>query len=146
MMCFQRDGTEAVPGCNGEGDEGSDYCIVPPPNMLMLLGNNGKPEEVFPLGLCKGDCDDDDECDDGLICLQLSKSQQVDGCVGESERRNDYCVPDTQTNVISQKSNVDGYSVKKTEPSEVPQSSSAILKMPTMVVGLLVILWCGWSS
>ena len=26
LTCFQRDGKEAVPGCNGEGDSGSDYC------------------------------------------------------------------------------------------------------------------------
>lgn len=29
---------------------------------LKYDGNNGTPEGVFPLGLCRGDCDTDDEC------------------------------------------------------------------------------------
>ena len=31
LMCFQRDGTELVPGCNGPGRSSRDYCYDPNP-------------------------------------------------------------------------------------------------------------------
>ena len=31
LTCFQRDGTEAVPGCSGSGNSGWDYCVSPAP-------------------------------------------------------------------------------------------------------------------
>ena len=69
----------------------TDYCILPPvatfmpvttpapvsgtitarptarptqnqsPKMVRVVGDNGPPSNVFPLGICEGDCDDDDD-------------------------------------------------------------------------------------
>ena len=47
-----------MPGCEGAGQSGYDYCIEgrATENTLMVNGNNGVPAEHFPLGLCEGDC------------------------------------------------------------------------------------------
>ena len=36
---------------------------------LQYDGNNGIPEAVFPLGLCRGDCDTDKECGVSILLL-----------------------------------------------------------------------------
>nr|CAA67702.1 alpha 2 frustulin [Cylindrotheca fusiformis] len=48
----------------------------------------------FPLGLCEGDCDDDPDCEDGLICFQRDANESVPGCSGGSSDRSrtDYCI------------------------------------------------------
>ena len=38
---------------------------------LQYDGNNGIPEAVFPLGLCRGDCDTDKECGVSIVLLNL---------------------------------------------------------------------------
>jgi len=81
LVCKQRAGNEPVPGCSGNATDYSDYCIVP---------------EVIQsetLGLCRGDCDSDSECDKGLICLQRDSGQPVPGCKNlDLNNANDYCV------------------------------------------------------
>ena len=75
MVCFERDGTESVPGCTGLGEAAKDYCYyaspVPNPapspveqssNELVMMGDNGSPSSAFPLGECEGDCDYDSQC------------------------------------------------------------------------------------
>eukprot|EP00980_Cylindrotheca_fusiformis_P000758 scaffold175_cov153-Cylindrotheca_fusiformis.AAC.10 len=49
----------------------------------------------FPLGLCEGDCDDDPDCEDGLVCFQRDENESVPGCSGGSSdsSRTDYCIP-----------------------------------------------------
>ena len=59
LICEERIGDEEVEGCDGLGRSGTNYCRQP---SLETLGNNGSPAEVFPLGLCAGDCDIDEEC------------------------------------------------------------------------------------
>jgi len=54
------------------------------------MGNNDKTSGVFPLGECQGDCDNDDECQDGLICMQRSGDEPVPGCSGGTTGW-DYC-------------------------------------------------------
>mmetsp|Transcript_3045 Transcript_3045/g.7177 ORF Transcript_3045/g.7177 Transcript_3045/m.7177 type:complete len:502 (+) Transcript_3045:209-1714(+) len=51
------------------------------------------PEEVFPLGLCAGDCDRDADCAEGLVCYQRGANDPVPYCYdGENDAsRNDYC-------------------------------------------------------
>lgn len=46
-----------------------------------------------------GDCDDDDDCDVGLVCFQRSRGDAVPGCdEGESETsQTDFCVPEGAT-------------------------------------------------
>jgi hypothetical protein len=59
-----------VPGCEGkrENSHGNpiDYCYDPSREEeeedlphLDFIGQDGHPEDVFPLGLCEGDCDND---------------------------------------------------------------------------------------
>ena len=52
LKCFKRDGTEAVPGCEGSGVSGKDYCFEVLPGWLMKMGNDGLPEDAFPLARC----------------------------------------------------------------------------------------------
>eukprot|EP00986_Skeletonema_menzelii_P005901 scaffold2216_cov154-Skeletonema_menzelii.AAC.1 len=59
------------------------------------IGNNDSPNNILPLTECKGDCDNDQECDQGLVCYQRYGSYEaVPGCVGREEvqREMDYCV------------------------------------------------------
>ena len=98
LKCFQRSGTEAVPGCEGSGVSGKDYCFEVPVAYLWEMGNDGLPEDAFPLGLCQGDCDSDDECQEGLVCMQRSADEVVPGCDGAGETGTDYCIADTSTN------------------------------------------------
>ena len=92
ILCYKRRGVEKVPGCLGTGVEGKDYCAYRnPSNYLLYVGNNGEPSDVFPLGLCQGDCDNDGECAGGLECFQRSDQTPVPGCVGKGADRADYC-------------------------------------------------------
>ena len=54
------------------------------PRPLERVGNNGSPPEAFPLGPCEGDCDSDDECQDGLYCYSRSfgTDGMPDSCTG----------------------------------------------------------------
>ena len=49
---------------------------------------------TFPLGLCEGDCDTDEDCQDGLVCFQRNEFESVPGCIGgeENESKTDYCI------------------------------------------------------
>lgn len=96
-MCFQRDGGEAVPGCDGEDASGTDYCFHRAANYLFRMGNNGDPVENFPLGACDGDCDNDSECAEGLKCFSRNADEVVPGCVGPGRSADDYCFDHTLT-------------------------------------------------
>jgi hypothetical protein len=47
--------------------------------------------EAFPLGECQGDCDNDDECQGTLVCMQREGGEIVPGCNGTDTTRTDYC-------------------------------------------------------
>lgn len=51
------------------------------------------PEELFPLGLCAGDCDTNADCAEGLICYQRGENDKVPYCYGgqNDDSSNDYC-------------------------------------------------------
>ena len=93
LKCFQRNGLESVPGCEGEGENGKDYCFEVPVSYLWEMGNNGSPSDAFPLAVCQGDCDNDNECQDGLICMQRNGNEEVPGCAGTAKKYTDYCIP-----------------------------------------------------
>lgn len=59
---------------------------------LAVVGNNGSPSHVFPLGECLGDCDTDEDCEGDLICFQRDEGEPVPGCYGQYESNWDYCV------------------------------------------------------
>jgi hypothetical protein len=56
----------------GDGSSNSDYCFV-------------------PLEICEGDCRDDYDCENGLVCLQPSSSNADPGC-NISEDVTDFCL------------------------------------------------------
>ena len=58
---------------------------------LSIVGNGGNPASAFPLGLCQGDCDNDDECEGTLRCFQRNEYVPVTGCDGEGLASMDYC-------------------------------------------------------
>mmetsp|Transcript_25296 Transcript_25296/g.50648 ORF Transcript_25296/g.50648 Transcript_25296/m.50648 type:complete len:889 (+) Transcript_25296:36-2702(+) len=92
LVCFQRSGTEVVPGCTGTATSGADFCAVrATQNTVWLKGDNGSPSANFPLGLCEGDCDSDANCQPGLICKQRTGTEPIPNCIGVPEPGEDYC-------------------------------------------------------
>eukprot|EP00980_Cylindrotheca_fusiformis_P016492 scaffold4914_cov108-Cylindrotheca_fusiformis.AAC.4 len=89
-------GVKDVPGCSGDadfiGDGFDNFCVRPESSItLVITGDNGVPADAFPLGQCRGDCDADEDCADGLICFQRDGVEAVPGCVGDGESTFDYC-------------------------------------------------------
>ena len=59
--------------------------------ILELVGDNGSPSSAFPLQECQADCDNDKDCDHGLVCVQRGRDF-VPGCSGDPIDGEDYCV------------------------------------------------------
>jgi hypothetical protein len=94
LICDLRFDDEDVSGCDGDGADGLDYCILPPHDKwLVKVGNNGSPSDKFPLGMCQGDCDNDDDCELESVCRQRSGYEVVPGCEGLGSEGVDYCGP-----------------------------------------------------
>ena len=58
---------------------------------LIEIGNDKRPDYVFPLQKCQGDCDSDSDCADGLFCFARDVDN-VPGCHGFAYYESDYCV------------------------------------------------------
>jgi len=101
-------------------------------NVLEEIGNNGLPSEVFPLSHCKGDCDNDDECDEGLTCMQRYSDEEVDGCIGtiRDYYSIDVCILEAST--TSTQSRVDGI-FPTYAPSNWPSYSPTLEKKQATV-------------
>lgn len=68
---------------------------------LYSYGND-PPSDVFPLGVCEGDCDTDRDCSGNLICLQREKNDgPVPGCSGNDNSRTDYCIASNASPIAS---------------------------------------------
>lgn len=159
LICFQRDEYARVPGCNGIGALGVDYCIessipiilptlspslIPSsPSMVEpIMSSTDEPTNVptssptvgpsysptwtptlspsfdptkdqtdyptyfptlssneliiadypyFPLDACRGNCRDDDDCKDSLVCFKHTGNEPVPGCIGQGVPGADYC-------------------------------------------------------
>jgi hypothetical protein len=173
LLCFQRNSTQPVPGCEGgeQDTTPSDYCILdvtpapsvssapsqqpsttfspsqapsesvqpsaapsesfkpstsanpslaPTPKPLGLLfayPEEGPPTDAYPLGLCVGDCDTDDQCAEGLFCFLRVANTAVPGCIGgeEDNSRTDYCT----------------YIIPTVHPSAVPSSQPSVAPTPS---------------
>ena len=88
---MQRGNFEMVPGCHGEElNQKDDFCFSPA-NYLWIMGNGGDPASAFPLNVCEGDCDNDSDCADGLMCFERAGSEAVPGCDGPGTDGKDYC-------------------------------------------------------
>eukprot|EP00931_Biecheleriopsis_adriatica_P060751 TRINITY_DN36495_c0_g1_i1.p1 TRINITY_DN36495_c0_g1~~TRINITY_DN36495_c0_g1_i1.p1 ORF type:complete len:2641 (-),score=486.46 TRINITY_DN36495_c0_g1_i1:92-6985(-) len=90
LVCFQRDGSEAIPGCEGSASSSTDFCVEQTTKSLDDLGYDGTPWPSI-LAECQGDCDTDSHCDSGLKCFQRSGTEPIPGCEGAGKSTWDYC-------------------------------------------------------
>lgn len=90
LVCFQRNGYTAVPGCTGRGRKNYDYCVEP-----RLRDWGWEADNKRTLGMCEGDCDRSSECEKGLVCFERSGYTPVPGCSGMGKRSMDYCTNPT---------------------------------------------------
>jgi hypothetical protein len=63
-------------------------------SLLSVLSYSSNPTDRYPLGRCRGDCDDDSQCKVGLICFQRNSNEAVPGCDGgkSDDSKTDYCI------------------------------------------------------
>lgn len=102
LVCHQRNKGDPTPGCSSSSSTLAsevDFCVYPSKNSsnvtpIKRVGNDGAPSSAFPLGLCEGDCDTNDDCEGDLVCYQRSKYESVPGCSGGEfdSYNNDYCI------------------------------------------------------
>ena len=121
LVCFERSENESIPGCEEVGDSGTNFCLERPENFLWTMGDEGKPEEVYPLGICEGDCDTNEDCAEGLECFQRSGLEEVPGCNGFGEKGKDYCyLPSKSEMVMEEETEIS--SVNITSGDNVPST------------------------
>lgn len=90
LVCYFRNGDTPIPGCGGDGISNYDYCVdlgSIPPDHLATVGKN--PTQT--LGQCQGDCDDHDDCAEGLVCHKRDGTSEIPGCQGIGHTNYDYC-------------------------------------------------------
>lgn len=63
-------------------------------SLLSVLSYSSNPTDRYPLGRCRGDCDNDSHCKDGLVCFQRDPNEAVPGCDGgkSDSTSSDYCI------------------------------------------------------
>jgi hypothetical protein len=98
----QVDGAEVI-GCLGKTHGKTDYCAECVPGSrcktqdsatLLDHGAHAHVGAVGGLGLCQGDCDNDDHCRTGLVCHQNDEIDvDVPACFGKTYGLTDYCIP-----------------------------------------------------
>ena len=72
---------------DGNGD--FHYATGSAPEIEFVAEN--PEEDELPLGLCQGDCDDDDDCVEGLVCYKRDAPYQtIPGCSGGDEDFTDF--------------------------------------------------------
>jgi len=66
---------------------------------IRIVRQNGIPQANFPLGLCEGECDTDEDCIGSLVCFHRDRYGLLvfPGCIGGNteKSRTDYCVAKT---------------------------------------------------
>jgi hypothetical protein len=98
LICWERKIGEPAPGCTLSTQQRNspfDFCVAASARLIKAtyVGNN----DVSNLGLCQGDCDNDDDCAEGLRCHQRSRGQSAPGCDLDSKLFSsdyDFCVKD----------------------------------------------------
>ena len=129
LICYQREDIEDIPGCYGKGLSGKDYCFLPPANetfiFLVIKGDENEPENAFPLGQCEGDCDEDTDCKEGLVCFQREDIELVPGCMGVGDSGSDYCY------VLPTEDMIVGSTADSSAPTSASVSSSSTSSEPT---------------
>ena len=67
-----------------------------------LVDENNESTSTDPFGrvcqACQGDCDTDEDCDNGLRCFHRNNGEPVPGCTGHRNvfSRSDFCIPQEQ--------------------------------------------------
>jgi len=74
-----------------------DDAQSPSRRRLQKFHDIGK-DPTGPLGLCEGDCDNDNDCSSGLICFQRSAGQSIPGCSGVPKSNSDFCIQKPSSN------------------------------------------------
>lgn len=64
--------------------------ITTPETVLTFLGGM-PPSDAFPLNMCEGDCDADEDCDGELLCFKRNGDEEIPGCTGSAVSGEDYC-------------------------------------------------------
>jgi hypothetical protein len=101
LVCYQRvNNKDPVPRCSGTGVKNWDYCHTPELNQLVSYGNNGEPQENYPLHECQGDCDYDYDCAYGLVCMHRDDMEEVPGCIGIGRSGFDYCYKPAEGSLV----------------------------------------------
>jgi competence ComEA-like helix-hairpin-helix protein len=67
-----------------------DFC-VPPRFIRSTKVNRGSTSRTW--GECEGDCDSDDDCDEGLVCHHRDGWDDEPHCAGTAKKNWDYCLP-----------------------------------------------------
>lgn len=101
LVCYHRDLDDAddsvpVPGCsesdNADIHTTNSVCVTPD-NLPRHAVSRTAPVRRNLLGLCRGDCDSDSDCNGNLVCQQRDRGQSVQGCSGKDlSTSRDYCV------------------------------------------------------
>ncbi len=73
---------------------GRNLKIVPKERRTLQSLSYRGADPSFRLGQCEGDCDNNSDCQSGLVCFQKDSggSGQVPGCSGRDSSRNDFCI------------------------------------------------------
>jgi len=87
LICFQRDGSSSVPGCDGEDtDERINYCGLQSQeeNVVALVADwkFQSHHVLYPLGKCLGGCSENFDCAGGLVCSKVKDNEPIPGCIG----------------------------------------------------------------
>ena len=73
--------------CGDNTCESGEYCYIPEDNSPMEIpsvNKGGNPTTHYLLSLCEGDCDNDDQCEEGLKCHQRDNGEPTPGCDHDS--------------------------------------------------------------
>lgn len=64
--------------------------------IVAYVGNDhdGYFYDRYPLGVCRGDCDTDDDCQEGLYCHYRGRMDPIPHCIGVPNISADYCTWD----------------------------------------------------
>ena len=109
--------TTTEPETTGGGVDDND--VIPHLTIIKDETNNG-----YLLGLCEGDCDTDDDCESGLVCMDdRTNYQTVPGCVGgeNDASRTDYCIINNK--VVEEEAAADEDDGEKEEDQAPPAST-----------------------
>lgn len=97
-------------------------------HLVQIRSYGGNPLNEFrPLGLCEGDCDEDNDCQGALICFQRGHNQAIPaGCEGglEDNSRTDYCIHDLSKSLSLAPSSGPSSAPSPGDEDEAPTSNS----------------------